>query len=195
MLTLVNRWLDRKRRLSREAANPMSELPAFASLKALADYLRDHFIYTGDRMMGLQDLYNHPGEVNHWIAWNIQQKNYGENRKWPLRVDCDDVSAFVYLAAKKIPGVKKATMLVFYYPTPWVMIKELARNLIQRRSYALYFHEACMVEMEDGAFYIVDASGRYMLFGEDPLKEAGVLVSTMFDSTLIAAPIEPPFEA
>jgi hypothetical protein len=190
LLTWV--WMFFKGLVSR-ALQPrlfLAPLPSFATPQALAAYLATNFKYTWDLWGGLLDNYTHPANVNYWIVHNIAKGLYGDAREWPLRVDCDDVSAFAYLAARQMPGVYRAQMYVFRYQSIWAALVDLVRNIRERRAYWLYFHEGCLIWHTSGT-YLLDPSGLHPVRDE---WEAAVLVGRMYDVVFVPQATPYPFK-
>lgn len=191
---LVGLWIAIKGALARafDAPDQRRPLPAFQNPTELAAYLAANFIYTGDGGPGggLYDHYTHPEHVSYWIAYNLENKLYGTARRWPLHVDCDDVSSFAYLASLAMPGVVRRQMFVFRYPSVAVALADLWRNLRAGRPYLLYFHEACVIWHASGTFLINQN-------GVTPVADewaAAVYLGQEYDVTYVPQAVPYPFE-
>lgn len=188
---LTKAWMWMKAARSR-TYSPASRapLPAFESVHQIDRYLDDNFIYTGDKLGGLDDRYDHPELVNHWIVFNLLKQKYGQSREWPLKVDCDDVSAFVYLASKKLKGFKSAQMYVFRYTYLSDALKDFFGPLVCFQLPYLYFHEGCLVKTEGGT-YIVDPNGVQPVADEwEAAQHLGKLYGKRYSPLAVAYPFE-----
>lgn len=161
-------WMRSKRARSQAQTRPEREpLPKFRTVRELADYLASNFIYTGDPLDGADDRYEHPETLNYWIVKNMRDRRYGDQREWPLKVDCDDVSAFAYKAATTIPEVANVEMLVFRYRSVWAVLRAVLDDLLKRKRPYLYFHEGCLIETWGGTVYLLDTQGLTVLSEDD----------------------------
>jgi len=158
--TLIHLWMDVKRRRSlKRLPQERVPLPKFKSIEELAEYLRVNFIYTGDALGGLDDRYTHPEHLNYWIVKNLKDGKFGPDREWPLRVDCDDVSAFACRAAWDIHNVLEAQMFVFGYASIRAAIKDLIWRFVTTGKLYLYFHEGCLITNHEGDVFLLDTNG------------------------------------
>lgn len=78
----------------------------FASPEEVAEYLQEHFIYTGDPLSGAGDFYTHPEEMQ--AAFNS-----GRDMTMKLFLDCDDCATYAYAALKTIQGCKPILYTIY----------------------------------------------------------------------------------
>ena len=75
-------------------------VPALASPEAVGAYLMTHGRYTGDLAGGALDNWTHPERFQCAM----------ETGDWRLPIDCDDFSAWAYVALLKVPGCEPQIM-------------------------------------------------------------------------------------
>lgn len=187
-------WILAKTLLSRTLALPSAMLghrrllPAFATPEEVGRYLVN-VKYTLDLAGGLLDMWSHPEQVNYWVVFNLERGLYGDDRKWPLHIDCDDYSLFAFHAARTMPGVTKAQMYVMRYPSMKAAFADLWRNIRQGRPYWLYIHETCVIWHETGCF-MLDANGCIPVKDE---WDAAAWLGKQYDVTYVPQAIAAPF--
>ena len=88
------------------------QVKQFDSPEEVANYLSEHFIYTGDPLNGAGDFYTHPEAMQ--AAFSA-----GRVATSKLSLDCDDCAVYAYVALKTISGCRPLLYTIYDSSGNW----------------------------------------------------------------------------